>query len=99
MYLWVERTQHLKVAAYERGEARDGLAYGFGGCGIQTSFGKLMREDDSRTRTGHAAEKLATLRRMAMNLLTRDKTKKRAMKGKQFNASMDHQYLLHLLDF
>ena len=35
----------------------------------------VVREDDSRTRTGHAAENLATLRRMAMNLLNRDKTK------------------------
>lgn len=59
----------------------------------------VMREDDSRTRTGHAAENLATLRRMAMNLLNRDKTKKRGIKGKQLNASWDHAYLLRLLDF
>ena len=59
----------------------------------------VLREDDSRTRTGHAAENLATLRRMALNLLNRDKTKKRGIKGKQLNASWDHAYLLRLLDF
>lgn len=59
----------------------------------------VMREDDSRTRTGHVAENLATLRRMAMNLLNREKTKKRGIKGKQLNASWDHAYLLRLLDF
>lgn len=59
----------------------------------------VMGEDASRARTAHAAENLATLRRMAINLLTRDKTKKRGIKGKQLNASWDHSYLLRLLDF
>jgi predicted transposase YbfD/YdcC len=54
-------------------------------------------EDQSRARNGHAAEKLATLRRMALNLLKTDKTKKRGIRGKQNNASWDHAYLLRLL--
>jgi predicted transposase YbfD/YdcC len=56
-----------------------------------------MGEDQSRARTGHAAENLATLRRLALNLLKRDKTKKRGLKGKQLNAGWDHAYLLRLL--
>ena len=56
-----------------------------------------FREDQSRARAGHAAENLATLRRLALNLLKRDKTKRRGMKGKQLNAGWDHAYLLHLL--
>ena len=56
-----------------------------------------FREDQSRARAGHAAENLATLRRLALNLLKRDKTKRRGMKGKQLNASWDHAYLLRLL--
>lgn len=56
-------------------------------------------EDDSRVRTGHAAANLATLRRLALNLLKRDRTKKRGIKGKQLNASWDHAYLLSLLAF
>lgn len=58
-----------------------------------------MGEDQSRARTGHAAENLATLRRLALNLLKRDKTKKRGLKGKQLNAAWNHDYLLRLLAF
>jgi hypothetical protein len=56
-----------------------------------------FNEDQSRARTGYAAENLATLRRLALNLLKRDKTKKRGIKGKQLNAGWDHAYLLKLL--
>ncbi len=54
-------------------------------------------EDQSRARQGHAAENLATLRRLALNLLKSEKTKKRGIRGKQNNASWDHAYLLRLL--
>ena len=54
-------------------------------------------EDQSRARAGYAAENLATLRRLALNLLRREKTKKRGIKGKQLNAGWDHAYLLRLL--
>jgi predicted transposase YbfD/YdcC len=56
-----------------------------------------FREDQSRARAGYAAENLATLRRLALNLLRREKTKKRGIRGKQLNASWDHAYLLRLL--
>jgi predicted transposase YbfD/YdcC len=56
-----------------------------------------FREDQSRARAGHAAENLATLRRLALNLLKREKTKKRGIRGKQLNAGWDHAYLLRLL--
>jgi predicted transposase YbfD/YdcC len=56
-----------------------------------------FNEDQSRARAGHAAENLATLRRLALNLLKREKTKKRSIKGKMLNASWDHAYLLRLL--
>jgi predicted transposase YbfD/YdcC len=56
-----------------------------------------FREDQSRARTGFAAENLATLRRLALNMLKREKTKKRGIRGKQLNASWDHPYLLRLL--
>jgi len=54
-------------------------------------------EDQSRARAGYAAENLATLRRLALNLLKREKSKKRGIRGKQLNASWDHAYLLRLL--
>jgi predicted transposase YbfD/YdcC len=54
-------------------------------------------EDRSRAREGYAAENLATLRRLALNLLTGEKTKKRGIRAKMLNASWDHPYLLRLL--
>lgn len=56
-------------------------------------------EDRSRARAGHAAENMASLRRLSLNLLKRDQTKKRGIKGKQLNASWDHAYLMRLLAF
>jgi predicted transposase YbfD/YdcC len=56
-----------------------------------------FREDQSRARAGYAAENLATLRRLALNLLKREKTKRRGIKGKQLAASWNHAYLLRLL--
>ena len=56
-----------------------------------------MNEDQSRARAGYAAENLATLRRLALNLLKQEQTKKRGIKGKQKNAGWDHRYLLKLL--
>ncbi len=60
---------------------------------MDVSFG----EDQSRARAGYAAENLATLRRLALNLLKRERTKKRGIRGKQLNASWHHPYLLRLL--
>ncbi len=62
---------------------------------LDVSFG----EDQSRARTRHAAENLSTLRRLAMNLLKKDTTKKRGLKARQLNAAWDHNYLAHLLGF
>jgi len=54
-------------------------------------------EDQARHRRGHSAENFARLRRIALNLLQREKTRKRGIKGKRLNAARDHDYLLKLL--
>jgi predicted transposase YbfD/YdcC len=64
---------------------------------LHWSLDVCFREDQSRARAGFAAENLATLRRLALNLLKKEQTKKRGIKGKQLNASWDHAYLLRLL--
>lgn len=56
-----------------------------------------MNEDQSRARTGHAAENLGTLRRLVLNLLRRDSRCQSGIKGKQLNAAWDHAYLQSLL--
>ena len=54
-------------------------------------------EDQARQRKDHSAANFSRLRRIALNLLQREKTKKRGIKGKRLNAAWDHDYLLKLL--
>jgi predicted transposase YbfD/YdcC len=54
-------------------------------------------EDQARQRKDHSAQNFSRLRRIALNLLQREKTKKRGIKGKRLNAAWDHDYLLKLL--
>ncbi len=54
-------------------------------------------EDQARHRRQHSAENFARLRRIALNLLRRETTRKRGIKGKRLNASWDHDYLLKIL--
>jgi predicted transposase YbfD/YdcC len=58
----------------------------------------VFNEDQSRARTGNAAENLATLRRWTLNLIKADRRKaKRSLKGRRKAAGWDNSYLLHLL--
>ena len=57
----------------------------------------VFNEDQSRARTGNAAENLAATRRLAINLLRRDKTCKRSIKGKLLRAAIDPDYLKLIL--
>lgn len=56
----------------------------------------VFGEDQSRARAGYAAQNLALLRRLALNLLKKE-TKKRSLRGKQKDAGWDHAYLLKVL--
>lgn len=60
---------------------------------LDVAFG----EDAARHRKGHSAENFSRLRRIALNLLNRDASRKRGVKGKRLNAAWDHDYLLKLL--
>lgn len=50
---------------------------------LHWSLDVCFAEDDCRIRSGHAAENMAILRHIALNVLKRDATKKRGIKGKQ----------------
>jgi predicted transposase YbfD/YdcC len=56
-----------------------------------------FREDESRVRKDHAAENLAVLRRIALNMLKRDKKTKVGIHGKRLKAGWNEAYLLQLL--
>jgi hypothetical protein len=64
---------------------------------VALDAGPLFSEDQSWARAGNSAENRAPLRRLAVNLLKRETTKQRGIKGKQLNASRDNAYLLRLL--
>jgi predicted transposase YbfD/YdcC len=55
-----------------------------------------FREDDSRTRSGHAAANLGMLRRVAVSLLKRTKTKG-SIKTRRMKAGWDDDYLLQVV--
>lgn len=56
-----------------------------------------FREDDSRVRKGDGAQNFSILRRLALNLLRREKTAKIGLNGKRLKAGWDDDYLLKVL--
>jgi len=60
---------------------------------LDVTFG----EDDSRARTRNAAQNAATLRRIALNLIKKDRSKSASIRSKRFIAAIDQDFLAHLL--
>ena len=56
-----------------------------------------FHEDQSRIRAGHAAENVAVLRHLALNLLRQQPAKGISIRGKRLKAGWDHDFLLQLI--
>lgn len=54
-------------------------------------------EDQSRVRMRNAAENLSRLRRLALNLLKQETSRKTSIKAKRFRAGLDEDYLLKVI--
>ena len=56
-----------------------------------------FREDDSRVRDRRAARNLAVLRRIAINLIGRERSAKASVRARRKKAAWNDDYMLQLL--
>lgn len=64
---------------------------------LHWSLDIAFREDDSRVRSGHAPANLATIRRLALNLIKQDPHRKIGIKASRKRAGWDLDYIKTLL--
>ena len=64
---------------------------------LHWSLDVVFREDDSRARTKNAAQNVASLRRIALNLIKKERTLKASQKSKRLAAALDTEFLKQLL--
>ncbi len=64
---------------------------------LHWSLDVTFREDESRARTMNAAQNVATVRRIALNLVKKDRSKKCSQRQKRIYAALERDYLKHLL--
>lgn len=64
---------------------------------LHWSLDVTFREDDNRARTKNAAQNLATLRRITLNLIKKDRTRKASIRSKRYIAAIDLAFLVQLL--
>jgi len=65
--------------------------------GLHWVLDVAFREDESRVRKGDGAENLSVLRRIALNLIKREKTDKHGVEAKRCRAGWDEKYMEKLL--
>ncbi len=89
------------ISTLDGQDAKGILGYARGHWGIENklhwSLDVAFREDTLRNRVGFSAENFSRIRRLALNLLRRDRTCKVGIKGKRLKASLDQDYMLRVL--
>src|SRR3712207_8191949 len=57
----------------------------------------IFREDDSRVRDRTAARNLALLRKIALNLVARDRSSRTSLRGRRKKAAWNDTYMLQII--
>jgi hypothetical protein len=57
----------------------------------------IFREDDSRVRDRTAARNFALLRKIALNLVARDRSGRTSLRGRRKKAAWDDAYMLQII--
>jgi predicted transposase YbfD/YdcC len=89
------------ISTLDGQDAEGMLGYSRGHWGIENnvhwSLDVTFREDTLRNRVGHSAENFSRIRRLALNLLRKDRTCKASIQRKRYKASLNQDYLLRVL--
>jgi predicted transposase YbfD/YdcC len=64
---------------------------------LHWSLDVAFHEDDSRIRTGHSPENMTLIRKIALNLLSKETSAKVGQKAKRLKAGWDNDYLIKIL--
>jgi predicted transposase YbfD/YdcC len=93
--------RHYYISDMDGKDAPGMLASIRGHWGIENrlhwSLDVTFREDSLRQRAGYSAQNLSRIRRLALNLLRRDKTCQVGAKGKRLKACLEPHYLLKVI--
>lgn len=89
------------ISSLDGRDAEAMLGYVRGHWGVENklhwSLDVTFREDSLRNRKGHSAENFSRIRRLALNLLRHDKTRKGSINAKRLWAVMNEEYLLQVI--
>jgi predicted transposase YbfD/YdcC len=89
------------ISSIEQPTAQAMLGHVRGHWGVENrlhwSLDVTFREDTLRNRIGHSAENFSRIRRLALNLLRKEKTNRISVKGKRLKACMKDEYLLGII--
>jgi len=95
----IQVQHHIASVTTRKASVMAGLCRGHWGVENQLhwSLDVAFNEDQSRTRKGHSAQNLSRLRRIGLNMLRSEKSRKVGIKNKRLLAAWDHSYLIKLL--
>ena len=95
-----QETRYYMLHRVETAEKRAEASRGHWGIekSVHWSLDVTFHEDDIRIYNGYGAENLATVRKIALNALKQEKTRKLSLKNKRILCAMKSDYLMQVLE-